>query len=206
MLTPVILSGFLAKRFGKRFMLDVATPREALQALSCQIDGLEQAIIGHRPGFRVWIDRELQPGADTLDYPHGASPIRIVPVIAGAKNATESIIVGAALMWATHGTYGLTGLAGTGAGAFLGNVGMAMVIGGVGQLMLGAPPAPNMNAAPNNKPNFVYDGAVNTTAQGNPVPVCYGEMEIGSQVLSASIYSEQVVPDAAVNNPVLYAH
>lgn len=205
MLTPVILSGFLARRFGKRFMLDVATPREAIQALCCQLNGLEQAIISHRPGFRVWLDRELQPDADALDYPHGLAPIRIVPVIAGAKSATESIIIGGALMWATSGTYGLTGLAGTWGGAVLGNIGMAMVFGGVGKLMLGAPPTPNMNAAPDNKPNFVYDGAVNTTAQGNPVAICYGEMEIGSQVLSASIYSEQVVGGAAINDPVHHA-
>ncbi|HAF44713.1 MAG TPA: hypothetical protein DCK83_07185 [Gallionellaceae bacterium] len=196
MLTQVILSGFLAKRFGKRFELDVASPREAVQALCIQLKGFEQALLEYKPGFRVWLDRELQPNADKLDYPHGGAPIRIVPVIAGSKDAAVNIIVGAVLIWASGGTVGWE---------WLGNIGYAMVISGVGQLLLGAPKPPDMNASPDNKPNFVYDGAVNTTAQGNSVPICYGEMEIGSQVLSASIYSEQVVSGDAVNDPVHYA-
>jgi predicted phage tail protein len=196
MLTPVILSGFLAKRFGKRFTLDVETPREAVQALCIQLKGFEQALLEYKPGFRVWLDRELQPDADFLDRKATGDAIRIVPVIAGAKDSTTSIIVGTILIIATDGVYGWE---------WLGNIGYAMVISGVGQLLAGAPPKPDMNARPDNKPNFVYDGPVNTTAQGNPVPICYGTMEIGSQVLSASIISEQVVSDAAVNDPVHHA-
>jgi len=205
MLTPVILSGFLAKRFGKRFDLAVASPREAVQALCIQLKGFEQALLEYKPGFRVWLDREEQPDTEFLDRPHGRAPIRIVPVIAGSKDAAANIIVGAVLIWASSGTYGWDWLAGSALGSFATNIGYAMLISGVGQLLLGAPKPPDMNSRPDNKPNFVYDGAVNTTAQGNPVPICYGEMEIGSQVLSASIYSEQVVSGDAVNDPVHYA-
>ena len=35
-----------------------------------------------------------------------------------------------------------------------------------------------------------FNGPVNTTAQGNPVPVIYGEMIVGSATISAGIYSE----------------
>lgn len=40
-----------------------------------------------------------------------------------------------------------------------------------------------------NKPSYNFNGAVNTTAQGNPVPLGYGRMIIGSAVISAGIYA-----------------
>lgn len=44
--------------------------------------------------------------------------------------------------------------------------------------------------SPQNQASYVFNGPVNTTAQGGPVPVLYGELEIGSAVASAGIYAE----------------
>ena len=46
--------------------------------------------------------------------------------------------------------------------------------------------------SPNNLPSYAFDGAVNTTRQGNPVPICYGSMIVGSQVISAGLFSEAI--------------
>ncbi|WP_260627457.1 tail assembly protein [Pseudomonas protegens] len=43
---------------------------------------------------------------------------------------------------------------------------------------------------PNNRPSYSFNGAVNTSVQGNPVPLLYGRMIVGSAVISAGIYSE----------------
>lgn len=41
--------------------------------------------------------------------------------------------------------------------------------------------------------NFVFDGPVNTTRQGNPVPVCYGgPIMVGSQVISVSMQAVEL--------------
>ena len=43
---------------------------------------------------------------------------------------------------------------------------------------------------PNNGASYNFNGPVNTTAQGNPVPLLYGELFVGSSTISAGIYSE----------------
>lgn len=41
MLKTIKLYGVLGQKFGHQFKLDVASPREAIRALSAQIDGFE---------------------------------------------------------------------------------------------------------------------------------------------------------------------
>ncbi|MCE1424815.1 tail assembly protein, partial [Enterobacter hormaechei] len=43
---------------------------------------------------------------------------------------------------------------------------------------------------PDNKPSYAFGGPVNTTASGNPVPLLYGQREIGGAIISAGIYAE----------------
>ena len=41
-----------------------------------------------------------------------------------------------------------------------------------------------------NKSNYGFGSAVTTVAQGNPVPVLYGQREVGGFVISAGQYPE----------------
>lgn len=70
-------------------------------------------------------------------------------------------------------------------------MGMSLALGGVAQLL-----APKVKAeskeAVENKPSYIFNGAVNTVAQGNPVPILYGRMRVGSQVVSAGITSNDI--------------
>ncbi|SCZ74077.1 hypothetical protein SAMN03159324_05182 [Pseudomonas sp. NFPP18] len=65
-----------------------------------------------------------------------------------------------------------------------------MVAGGVIQML--SPQAKGLGTqdSPNNRPSYSFNGAVNTSVQGNPVPLLYGRMIVGSAVISAGIYSE----------------
>ena len=45
---------------------------------------------------------------------------------------------------------------------------------------------------PENQPSYAFGGAVNTTAQGQPVPIGYGRMIIGGAVISAGITTEEI--------------
>ena len=42
-----------------------------------------------------------------------------------------------------------------------------------------------------NTPSYLFNGAVNTTAQGHPVPIGYGRLIVGSAVISASIVTTE---------------
>ena len=69
-------------------------------------------------------------------------------------------------------------------------VGTSLVIAGASQMLTPTPPTPP--EAPENKPSYVFNGAVNTTAQGYPVPIGYGRMIVGSAVISAGIVAEEL--------------
>jgi predicted phage tail protein len=101
--------------------------------------------------------------------------------------------------------------AGTGIATAIGYVGAAMVLGGTAQLLSpalttgprsfgasnGRAPAresfsPRNNEPADNRASYIFNGAVNLTAQGNPVPICYGRIRIGSVVVSAGLSTEDI--------------
>jgi len=51
---------------------------------------------------------------------------------------------------------------------------------------------PQNNDPADNRASYIYNGAVNLTAQGNPVPLCYGRMRVGSVVVSAGISTADI--------------
>lgn len=68
--------------------------------------------------------------------------------------------------------------------------GIGIAAGGVIQMLSPQTKALASQDGPNNKASYSFNGPVNTSAQGNPVPVLYGEMIVGSAVISAGIYAE----------------
>jgi predicted phage tail protein len=51
---------------------------------------------------------------------------------------------------------------------------------------------PTNNDPADNRSSYIYNGAVNLTAQGNPVPLCYGRMRVGSVVVSAGVSTADI--------------
>jgi len=194
----VLLYGHLGKRFGRRHIYDVRSPAEAVRALCATIPGFRVYLAEHSaPGYRVLVGKDPRD-LDTLALPAGEA-IKIVPVTAGAGSGMGNIILGAALI-----TFGvMTGGAGlslgaawaaggmTFAGYLAANIGLSLVLGGVAQMIAPQPKTPGTPDRPENKPSYAFDGAVNTAAQGNPVPICYGRLIVGSQVISAGMVAEE---------------
>ena len=48
------------------------------------------------------------------------------------------------------------------------------------------------NEIADNRASYIFNGAVNLTAQGACVPLCYGKMRVGSVVISAGITTEDI--------------
>ena len=76
--------------------------------------------------------------------------------------------------------------------ATLYSVGTSMILGGVAQMIAPTPKSSDPSERPENKPSYAFNGAVNTTAQGQPVPVGYGRLIVGSAVISAGIDVDEV--------------
>lgn len=71
--------------------------------------------------------------------------------------------------------------------------GIAMVAGGVMQMISPQAGGLRTSAAPENTPGYAFGSAKNTTASGNPVPLCIGRRRWGGAIISAAIYAEDKV-------------
>lgn len=194
MLKIIRLYGILAKKFGKEFRLDVESTSEAMRALSVQVPGFEHFMLhAHEQGlcFAVFQDQHNIEHAE-LDMKTEASVIKIIPRVIGAggdNGGVLNIILGVVLIVVGYFTFGAT----TAQGAALIGAGIGMAIGGVAQMLM-----PKVNSIDDqnqdgNKANKGFGGAVTTVAQGNPVPVLYGQREVGGFIASAGQYPEDLM-------------
>ncbi|MDV2441531.1 tail assembly protein [Acinetobacter gerneri] len=181
--------GVLRERFGKEWRLEVNSVKEAMRLLSVQIQGLEHFILNaHKQGLRfaIFTDKRKTISDKEVDMDIGAELIRIVPIVEGAGGSgLLQTVLGAVLIVAgfwTGGTTSNLGVALIGAGA-----GMAM--GGIASMLMPAATTTDQNQD-GNKANKGFGGAVTTVAQGNPVPILYGQREIGGFIISAGQYPE----------------
>jgi hypothetical protein len=74
-------------------------------------------------------------------------------------------------------------------------VGASLVLGGVAQLLTPVPTLSTPSTADTEKDprkSYSFSGIQNTSRQGTPVPIVYGETLVGSIVISAGIDTEQV--------------
>lgn len=75
-----------------------------------------------------------------------------------------------------------------------------MVVGGVVQMLSPQPKGMGAKDSPDNQPSYSMNGAVNTQAQGNPVPLAYGgPLIVGSALISGGIYAEDLANNAYIN-------
>lgn len=193
-LKKVILYGPMRKRFGREFELAVSSTKEAIHALCIQVDGFKKYLFDSKSNgleFAVFIGKR-NINEDGLSDPVGSDEIRIAPVIQGSKRAgILQTIVGGALIALSF----VPILAPV--SSILLNMGVSMALGGVVQMLSAQPRGLGAKDSANNQPSYSMDGAVNTQAQGNPVPLCYGgPLIIGGAIISGGIYAEDIASNA----------
>lgn len=199
MLREVRLYGELGRRFGRVHRLAVSSAAEAVRALCANFAEFEKAVLEVAPAYKVWSGTQRIGDPKDLHGPVGGGEvIRIAPAIQGAKRGGFfQVVLGVALIAAS---FFLPGAPLFTIGSFAPSLasisfsfGVSLALGGVAQLLS---PTPKLDAGsgerPENKPSYVFNGAVNTTAQGNPVPVGYGRMIVGSAVISAGLSATDI--------------
>ncbi|ECJ2511875.1 tail assembly protein, partial [Salmonella enterica subsp. diarizonae] len=180
------------QRFGRRTDLSIKTAAEGVYALAMQIPGFRQRM--SEGWYQVRIAGE-DVSADNLTarlhepLPPGAV-IHIVPRMEGAKSGWTGILAGAALIAASF-IPGLNVAVWAGAAATWSSLafslGVSMMLGGVAQMLAPQPKAPSMHSADNGKQNTYFSSLDNMVAQGNPLPVPYGEVMTGSRRISQEL-------------------
>lgn len=187
-MTTVYLYGHLGRRFGWRWTLDVSSPAEAVRALLANRPEFQAYMVRHsRPGFQVFVGADPIHDETGLQHPIGRQAIKIVPVVAGAgKSPIIGIILGVVIIAAAVVMFQYPFIP-TGVALATGGIGVSLAIGGITQLIAGSPNTPEPSEQPENRPSTLFNGPVNTTAQGHPVPIGYGRLRVGSAVISAGI-------------------
>lgn len=197
MLRTIKVYGHLAEHCGKKTFKALArTPAEAVRFLVSNYPGLRALM---RDGYYTVsagaYSLELGQSPEQLGYPlSGEDEIRIIPVISGANFFRNALlaIAGAALIAtaiATGGaslSFGVGGFSGgVGASAAVGNLGVGLALTGVAGFLTPTIPTPDIDNDPRN--NFNFSGVQNTSREGVPVPVAYGEVIVGSVVISSGL-------------------
>ncbi|MDX9667337.1 tail assembly protein [Pseudomonas sp. P5_152] len=185
-LTTIKLYGQL-RQFGKSYQFCVRTPAEAIKALSVQIPGFERFLSNAKSrGLVFAVFRGKKNIAESELTYQGQGDIIIAPVIVGSKRAgVLQTVVGALLIAASFLTFWTPPVS-----AALFASGVGMVAGGVIQMLSPQAGSLKTSAAPENTPSYAFGAARNTTASGNPVPLCIGKRRWGGAIISAAIYAE----------------
>ncbi len=193
-LRTIRLYGKLGAQFGRVHRLAVASTAEAVRALCFLLPGFERELMTSRDrgiAYACFLGK-TNISRDELSLSGGSEDIRIAPVLVGSKAAGAlQFILGAVLAVVGYiGTVAGQAYGGAAWGPALIKMGSAMMLGGVVQLL--SPQQAGMSAADkaDNQASYNFNGPVNTVAQGNPVPVLYGRLIVGSAVISGGILSQ----------------
>jgi predicted phage tail protein len=207
------LYGPLAKFIGQRkFLAEISSAGEAIRMLLANFPGLERHMADQH--YKVIVD-DYESDLDEIHYP-ASQVIKIVPVLGGAGSGAGKILAGVALVAAAiifaPAAAGFLGAGlGATAGAFtlgaaastvIGSIGVSLILGGVSQLLSPTPQLGQIGPASQSlggrntttegtemdpQESYSFSGIQNTSRQGTPVPVVYGETIVGSVVISAGI-------------------
>lgn len=200
-LRTIRLYGTLGARFGRVHRLAVESCAEAIQALSVLLPGFQREIVSSKDrgvAYACFLGKRNLSEENIYDLA-GGQDIRIAPMLMGAKRGgIFSLVLGAALFFAAPYAAGALFSSGTALGTALAPMaatsgvalGKMLVFSGVAQLLSPQQKGLSTQDGPDNGASYNFNGAVNTTAQGNVVPLLYGELIVGSATVSSGIYSE----------------
>ena len=198
MLRKLKLYGELAEFVGhKEFEIQANDMTRVTSFLLNNFEGVEEHM--NYRYYQVKVGNYTIDKTEILD-PIGEEDIHIVPVIAGAggiaRGLLGAIFIGVAIASGGAGfAFGKGGIGflatGTAPSAFMaaiGNVGIALAIGGIAQMLTPTPEAPTESPSA----AFAFGSIQNTSRAGLPVPIVYGEIVVGSLVISAGLDVEAV--------------
>jgi predicted phage tail protein len=192
MTRAIVLSGVLADRVGMTRIerVSVETAAEAVRMMLANFPGLETLILAHDWKV-VAANNELDH--DELHYPVGRTEeIRFTPIIKGS-GAGGRIVAGALLIAGSFFVPGVA-LAGIALGPVMFGIGASLLLGGVSQLLTPKTPTPRRERDPRETKSYSINGVQNTSRQGVPVNVPFGEVVIGGIVISAGITTAALPP------------
>lgn len=199
MTKTIILQGRMGELFGETHKLNVNSIQEAMHALDCLKGGVKRYLMECQDlgiPFTVQRGSEVKEYAeneelfldnqDMLNFEFEDDAYIITPLPAGSGKASDffkKIVVAIFLIWVgiTFGPGGASELGKWGAriAQGLGYIGASLAVDAITDLMI---PDPDRNSE--GAKASLFNGPVNTTKPGIPIPLAYGEVEAGGAVIN----------------------
>jgi predicted phage tail protein len=203
----VRLGGELGDLFVKEFAAYVESVAEAIRMLEANWPGFMLHLRNSDPdkiGYRVTVaGRDVEEDEIVLV---SKGDILIMPVIVGASAGTRFLAGAALVALAVVGSITMpwaSPFLSEGVASLMMNVGAGLMVGAAVELLTPIPKQPDWQAK-DGKPNYWFNGAQQTSAQGLPIPIGTGTMLIGGTVISAGVSVEDIgTGPLPGNNPVL---
>lgn len=173
------------KQFGSQFRLNVKTVSEIVEALTQQRKGLKSYLL--QGFFKVRIGRNLYLDSRYAEHEIHQEldencTVHFTPVLAGAKKGglfqtiagAVLVVVGALTWWTGYGVYAV-------------GMGVALMAGGVAQMLTKTPDPNNGSDRQDKQRSTGFSNIANMVAQGKAIALCYGRFRCGSLILSQGI-------------------
>lgn len=209
-LVKIRFHGFLAAELGRsEWAFAVSSPTEALQAVEANTGKMLDILYANwNADYFVAINgkpvRDIQEMS--VMQRSDLTSIEFFPAFKGAGDMSGWMILAGVLLialvivapyigpvMANTATTSLAGAVGIGttAGTIILGLGMSLLFSGIAGLLA---PTQKFDSAekPENIPSYIFNGALNTYRQGNPIPVGFGRLIVGSQVVSAGVRAVDV--------------
>lgn len=192
-MTNVIIHGELGTIYGKTHQFKVNKLLDITKALNANNFGFKDFILSRfLEGFDYVFINPENPNkqwrtAEELQAEKAPSEIHIVPTVggAGAVAAVVAVVVKAVVAAATW----------LGSGTFLANLAVGMLINGAMALLFPVEIPEPPTQTPESKidqASYIFTNLKNNSVQGFPVPLVYGELRLGSNIIGTDVISEDL--------------
>jgi predicted phage tail protein len=214
-LFTITMYGFLGKQFGKNpIEIYAKDTKDVFAGLSSRFgDSFKEIILngawhitcGKRNTRKLSAEDNFL-SEELIDFPLVDNELHIFPAITGAGGkgigqiilGVVLIIVAIVMIWNPLGWAAAAGAVGAGttaatiggvSAASLALAGVLSIAGGVMAMLTKTPTMDSYAGAAGaeQRPSFIFNGAINNTEQGVPVPLVYGRHLTGSTVISAGM-------------------
>ena len=198
-MTNIIIHGKLGKIYGKNHKFKLKKITELVPAINANAPGFKQKILGDfKSGHHYYFidpknpDKEYNKPEDLLN----AKPpeeIHIVPAILGA--GPGALIFGGLGLYGIGGSLTAAGVTLFGGkfavGKFLQNIAIGFILSGI-EALLFPPPDPKEQQVESkiDTSSYIFSSLRNNANQGFPIPLVYGELRVGSSIISTNVVSQ----------------
>ena len=189
----VTIYGRLRKFIGQStFEIAAKSPKDAFSFLLNNFKGVREHI---KDQEYCVMAGDLRVTEELLDM-YTESDIKIVPVVHGEVWWLAAAFLGGGAAAAAIGGFFTATIYGISIASALTTIGVSFLISGVTDLLTPDPVNPNLSRQEDpNDPSFAFTGLLNNSKQGVPINIVYGEILVGSTLVSSSVDTFQVIAE-----------